>query len=281
MELIKQNNYIYITKTKKSEIIKIDFASCGEPTQTLEKFYKAQTQKPDILINGGFFSMSTGKPTMDYIDEHEVKAANANLIYGFGITDGGELKYANKNEQAWKDFISAYPTLLVDGAKVPITIASEINYKARRTIIGYNKDYIFTISIDSPGATFNEAANIALNLGCTHAINLDGGGSTRLLYQGKAYAVSSYNRPVDNVVAIYKKPTLYRVQLGAFSSQTNAKNFCKEIQGLGENYKNAFIKYKTPYYKVQVGAFSIKQNADNMMKDLQNKGYNAFIVEEE
>jgi len=84
-------------------------------------------------------------------------------------------------------------------------MATEISGRARRTIIGYDENYVYTFSIDSPGATFNEAADIVLKTGCTYAINLDGGGSTRLLYSGKPYAVASYNRPVDNMVAIYFK----------------------------------------------------------------------------
>ena len=212
---------------------------------------------------------------MDFIDEGVVKASEEWLQYGIGIDGLGNMRYAKDNETIWRDFVSAYPPLVVNGELPPITMAQEISAKNRRTILGYNDDSIFTISIDSPGATFPEAALIALNAGCKYAINLDGGGSTRLLYQGKPYAAASYSRPVDNVIAIYTnaqpevKPTtpttvektIYRIQVGAFSSKSNAEAFCKKIQQLGANYKNAFVKYIAPYYKVQVGAFSVKQNA--------------------
>ena len=283
MELIKQN-YIYITKTPKSEIEKIDFASCAEPTQTLENYYNKQSVKPDILINGGFFSFSTGKPVMDFIDEGQVKAAEAWMQYGLGIDKTGNLIYGKDSDRQWRDFISSFPTLVADGKKVPIEMAYEISGKARRTILGYDQNYIYTISIDSPGATLTQSANIALDTGCQYAINLDGGGSTRLLYQGKTYAAGTYNRPVDNIVAIYLKKQqesfIYRVQLGAFSSKENATAFCEKIKLLGGNYQNAFVRYIAPYYKVQVGAFSIKQNAENMLNDLKSKGYSAFIVAE-
>lgn len=289
MELIKQAGHIYITKTKKTEIEKIDFAVCAQPTQTLEKYYNAQSRKPAILINGGFFNMSNGETVFDYINEHKQISSANDLVYGFGIDNLGNIKYGKDTDNNWKDFISAYPPLVVNGQKQKPTFASEINYNARRTILGYDDNYIYTISIDNPGVNFDKAADIALNIGCKYAINLDGGGSTRLLYEGKAYARAIYNRPIDNIVAIYVKkqepitPTeqyLYRVQLGAFSSKANADNYCKVIQSLGTNYKGAFVKFIAPYYKVQVGAFSIKQNADNMVKDLKAKGYNAFIVSE-
>ena len=289
MELIQQSN-VYITKIKKSEIEKIDFATCAQPTQTLENYYNGLTKKPAVVINGGLYTFSTGKSVMDFIDEGQIQSSEDWIQYGFGIDGLGNLLYAKDTDKLWRDFISAYPPLVVNGEIQNITMASEISARNRRTILGYNDTYIFTISIDTPGATFPEAALIARNIGCTYAINLDGGGSTRLLYQGKAYATASYNRPVDNVVALYVKtqesettPTeqyLYRVQLGAFSSKINADNYCKKIQTLGTNYKGAFVKFIAPYYKVQVGAFSIKQNAENMVNDLKAKGYNAFIVSE-
>ena len=45
-------------------------------------------------------------------------------------------------------------------------MANELNYRARRSIIGYNNDTVFLIVIDNPGATYAEAAKIALNAGC-------------------------------------------------------------------------------------------------------------------
>lgn len=292
MGLQVQSN-VFITKTKKEHIQKIDFVSAKEPTQTLDNYYNSVNNKPDILINGGFFNFSDGKPTMDYIDNGIIKAVDTGLIYGMGIDTTGNLCYGRDNERNWIDFISGYPPLVVNGQKAPISMATEISGRARRTIIGYDENYVYTFSIDSPGATFNEAADIVLKTGCTYAINLDGGGSTRLLYSGKPYAVASYNRPVDNMVAIYFKdeyktveqPTetismIYRIQVGAFASKQNANAFCDKIKTLGANYKNAFVTYVAPYYKVQVGAFSVRSNAENMLRDLQSKGYSPFIVTE-
>lgn len=272
---------IITTKTKKSDIVKIDFAACAEPTQTLDKYYANLYTKPDILINGGLFSFATGKSVMDFIDEHRIKSQEDWVEYGFGIDVNGNLQYGKDSDKVWKDFISAYPPLVVNGIKQPITFAKEIAGRARRTVLGYDDDYIYTITIDNPGVTLEKAATIALETGCKYAINLDGGGSTRLLYQGVAFATASYNRPVDNVIAIYikKEPIiLYRVQVGAFSSKQSAMNFCSTIKQLGSNYENAFVTFIEPYYKVQVGAFKVKENAENLLKDLKNKGYNGFIV---
>ena len=117
MELIKQASNIFVTKIKKSEIEKIDFALCAQPTKTLEKYYSAQSKKPDVIINGGFFALSNGNTVFDYIDEKKTISSDADLQYGFGIDDNGNLLYGKDTDRKWKDFISAYPPLVVAGQK--------------------------------------------------------------------------------------------------------------------------------------------------------------------
>lgn len=286
---IKSN--VFITKTKKSNISKIDFALCDQPKDTLDNYYAKQIVKPEILINGGFFALSTGETVFDYIDEGKIISVNSKLEDGFGIDSAGELSFGKDYSKTWTDFVSAYPALVVNGKIQPTNIDSSITGTARRTILGYDDTYIYTISVDSPGITLEDTAKLAQQTGCKYAINLDGGGSTRLLYQGKPYAKAEWNRPVDNVVAIYTKTQsnsttiineeeIYRVQVGAFSVKQNAEAYCKKIQALGDIYKNAYVKFVSPYYKVQVGAFTIKQNASNMLADLKSKGIGAFIVNE-
>ena len=274
---------ITIVKVPKEEINKIDFVQCKEPTQTLEAFKASQSVKPDIIINGGFFQLSSGKPVMDYIDNGVQKANDTTWnSYGIGIKQNGDLCCGYENE-GWKDFLTAYPPLIINGKYNTMNIGQELNYSARRSILGYDYNNIYCIVIDSPGATLKEAAGIAATAGCLYAINLDGGGSTRLICRDATYAAAANNRPVDNVIAIYlhqQPKTIYRVQLGAFSSKENADKFCAEIRQVGPNTASAFVKYISPYYKVQVGAFSIKANAENLVKELKSKGYNAFIVKE-
>jgi hypothetical protein len=60
-----------------------------------------------------------------------------------------------------------------------------------RTAVGWNKKYIFFVVVDgrqkelSMGMTCVELAHFFKNLGCTDAINLDGGGSTTFWLDGK------------------------------------------------------------------------------------------------
>lgn len=59
---------------------------------------------------------------------------------------------------------------------------------------------------NTPGMTLKNVADILLDLGCSEAINLDGGGSSCMLVNGKETIIPSDNngqRAVTNAVAIY------------------------------------------------------------------------------
>ena len=274
MKIYNPTNYSYITVVEipKTEISKFDMGLCQQPRQTLKAYYDSCAVKPSIISNGGFFSMSDGSTTFNYTDEGIIISSNSLYKEGFG-TVNGELKYG----------VIGYPVLIKAGAAVPITIASEINYKARRTVLAYNKENIFIVAIESPGMNFSQMQSFLRTLKVDYAINLDGGGSTKVLHDGKCITKAFTNRPVDNVMAVYLKPkVIYRVQLGAFSKKANANAFLAKIKGLPDTinagYKNAYVRKVGSYWKVQVGAFSVKANATRVVNDLKSKGYNAFIT---
>lgn len=287
MEQIKLSNYPYakIFKIKKSEVNKIDFALCRQPTETIDSYYKRQVSKPDIICNGGFFAMSTGNTVFHYVDDSCVISTDKSLLDGIGITKEGELVIGKYNS-LFRDFVSAYPVLLKDGNVVTTNIGKELDYNARRTMLGYNNDSIFLVFVDSYGYNFNKCRQMLQELGVTNAVNLDGGGSTRALLKGQLITSDAvYNRPIDNVVCFYLKPeekVIYRVQTGAFKSLKNAEAYRDSIRCLaddiGAGYKNAYIREINGLYKVQVGAFGNKANAEKVVKNLRDKGYNSFIT---
>lgn len=67
---------------------------------------------------------------------------------------------------------------------------------------------------------------------------------------------------------------LYKVQVGAFTKQDNAKNLVSELKADGFD---AYYYSSEGLYKVQAGAFSDKSNADALVKSLKSAGYDAFI----
>jgi hypothetical protein len=90
------------------------------------------------------------------------------------------------------------------------------------------------LAVESPGMTFAEVQRVLLDLNVTHAIALDGGGSTKILQDGKSITSTLYNRAVDNVVAVFLKK-LFRVQVGAFTNYLYALAMLAKIRALPDN----------------------------------------------
>lgn len=287
MKVYKHGIYDYITivELPKKEIKKIDLALCQEPRETLKSYYDRQAKKPDFIMNGGFFNMDDGRTCFNFTDEGVCIVFGHWNSAGMGVIGDNELVYSNiHNRDDWRDYVAAYPPLIEDGKALPITYATELNYKARRSVLAYNADTVFLIAVESPGMKFEAVQSVLLAMGVTHAIGLDGGGSTKILQDGKSITSTAYNRAVDNVVAVYLKEPLRRVQVGAFTNQLYALAMQVKIRALkdtiGAGYKNAYVRKIGNYYKVQVGAFSKDESAQRVVDDLMSKGYNAYITRE-
>lgn len=283
-----KHNFVTIVEVPMKNIKKIDFALCNQPTETPDEYYKRQEIKPDIITNGGFFSMTDGVTCFGFRDDHQsIQLAD---YPGMAIVGDKELVYGHNKTAtgvAMRDFISAYPPLVEYGNKVKPTYAKELDYLARRTAVGWNNEALFIVTVDSPGLKFDKLANIFIELKAEFAINLDGGGSTRMLVEGARKTSQIYARPVDNVFCVYldrpepvKVPEyIYRVQVGAYSKKENAENMKQALIKAG--FSGAFVKLIGRYYKTQVGAYGVKLNADRMVDRLKAKGFNPIIVREE
>ena len=292
-----------------SELKKISVDMCTQPKLSPSNMYKTYSadNKPNILINCSFFATSTGDSIFNLVSNGTVYSENPDLAYknGYGVTKKGEFTSGSYIKDYWEDFTTAYPVLILNSKALPIVTAQEINYDAHRNILGWtkNKETIFNIGIEGSGMTFEEVQSFIFSLYPTveYAANNDGGGSLVQLFDGSKISDIGWERPVDNVLAIWvrsnaereqaekeaeeaKKPKKvgYRVQLGAFSKQPNAINFCNEIKKLKSNiidYSKAFVTYDKDrkLYRVQVGFFSKKENAQKVVDDLKSLWYDSFI----
>ena len=105
-------------------------------------------------------------------------------------------------------------TMLLSGGK-KTKITHSVNGINPRTAVGTNADgtVVFLITVDgrqrvSRGVTLDALADICLELGCVNAMNLDGGGSTRMVGKtidnSELHTVNypSENRKVINAVAV-------------------------------------------------------------------------------
>lgn len=113
------------------------------------------------------------------------------------------------------DIIGGSPSLVVNG-KINIDKGvmdgGLITARHPRSTIGMDKNYFYLVTIDGRrpkqsmrGMTINELARYMQSLGCTDAINLDGGGSTRLIYKQTVLNKALENRPVHDAIGIKLK----------------------------------------------------------------------------
>lgn len=113
----------------------------------------------------------------------------------YGVKNKYQVSYFKK----WKmnTAIGGGPVLVQNGEK-KITNNEErkfggaaINDKHPRTVIGYTADGRLIVmviqgrSLDAGGASLTQAARLMVSLGCVEALNLDGGGSSCMLINGK------------------------------------------------------------------------------------------------
>ena len=266
---------------------------CTQPKLAPEKMLNVLDPKPDILTNLGFFGTESGNSIFNVVSNGVAYSKDNQYTGGWGVTTDNEIKAGDIGTYKWSDFISSYPTLVLNGNVLPNDWmwGQDLNYKAHRCIWGWtkNQEVFFNIGIEGSGATFQEEQKIITTLypEVEYAFNMDGGGSLVQYFDGTRISDSGWERPVDTVVAIWIKEEQkeeqirYRVQLGAFSKKSNAENYLKQVQALKtdvHDYSDAYVKFVSPYYKVQCGAFSKKENAERLSKDLKEHGFDNYIT---
>lgn len=108
--------------------------------------------------------------------------------------------------------IGGGPRLVVDGK--PVEGWSSPNQRHPRTALGWTDSHLFLLLVDgrqpglSVGMSYQEMAAYFIKLGCTHAVNLDGGGSASMWVFGQTVSSPSEGkeRPIANGLVVIKKP---------------------------------------------------------------------------
>jgi exopolysaccharide biosynthesis protein len=137
------------------------------------------------------FKDSISKPSFNYLVNNSKDFYDGNVV--------GPM-YHKLRFKKWKmkTAIGGGPVLVQEG-QIKITNEEElkftgkaINDKHPRTCIGYTNDgYLIIMAIQgrfpgiAEGATLEQEARLLIDLGCAEALNLDGGGSSCMLVNGK------------------------------------------------------------------------------------------------
>lgn len=199
---------VYVAEIPADEIERVGFDLCAQPRQTIDAWRKAQADWPEVVSNAGFFDMGTGNTLGTVIHDKRLLVCYQASPDGIGTVDGKSLLFGRYNDRQWDSFVGGYPVYMRDCKADTITTAKELNYRTRRTCLGINEaGTVFLVCVEAPGMNFGEMQRLFARLGCSAAINLDGGGSTRLLINGKRKTKNVTNRPVDSVFYVKLKFT--------------------------------------------------------------------------
>jgi glucan-binding YG repeat protein len=183
---------------------------------------------PVVATNGDGYNMSTGEPGgLLVMDGKEWKGVDKDGFFAI-LKDGTAMigtqaDYAIYKDQI-KEAIGGFGAVLVKDGEIATTNNSG---RASRTAIGITaKGEVIMMVLDgrqepfSAGGSMAEIAQIMLDAGCVHAINLDGGGSTTYLSKPEGSDdLTLVNRPSDG----YARSVA--VSLVAISTAKSSKEF--------------------------------------------------------
>lgn len=184
------------------------------PTKTLAQYISENNAVAGI--NGSYFcppdyaSCKDKKNSFDYAfyNSNKGKWLNKHALSwnktAVAIFKGNSAKFYKDSSTASTSDASAgisnYPALLKDSNVVVNNLTDPQKVRGTRGAIGVDDKYIYLAIIRN--ATVTEAAYAMKALGVKHALNLDGGGSAALYYQG-AYKIGP-GRTLPNAIVLVK-----------------------------------------------------------------------------
>jgi len=149
-----------------------------------------QSSSAEWTGNGGLPTgviMNEGKVIFDDLDG---KKTNSLGITKDGVMIVGSYSVTELKELGVQEAVSFYPALIINGKMTQSSGDGGFGI-APKTAIGQRKDGAIILlvidgrSLSSPGATVTEVQEIMYKLGALNAINLDGGKSTTMYYDGE------------------------------------------------------------------------------------------------
>jgi len=176
-----------------------------------------------IAVNGDGFSPWWSNSPIDYYPHigdpvHPAGyTASRGIVYWTSPASGPTLYISSHNRMSFDEpskpynAISGKDMLVMGGHQIPNLDNSALQ---PRTAIGYSKGgrLFYLVVVDgrqpyySDGITLNELASVMVSLGVKYGMNLDGGGSSTMVIQGKNSGPRIMNSPIDNLIPGRERP---------------------------------------------------------------------------
>lgn len=155
--------------------------------------------KPFAVCNASLYDMRSRVPIGTIIEGGQLVHNDGNG-YGFGICNG-DPEFGQPWDRAWTDYLTGYNSPVQDGVYIAPGFKDDYVFNSRpvRIGIGRKQGKIYIVTDDF--VTIREFANNAIADGFDTLVNLDGGGSRHLYYNGKTY-YSSQRIPY-NAIAFF------------------------------------------------------------------------------
>lgn len=195
----EQRNGLLAVSAAADEIARVEIVQLGG--MTMGEWYAKQKDKPDMLMNASLWD-KTGAIGTIWQDGRLVR--NEGNGFGFGVNKAGGWGFADPWGVSWRDYITGYPALVKAGKALSDSVDSYVmNSRAKRSAVAAAGNRLYFITAD--GMTVAGLRKALVSFGVYSAINLDGGGSSRLLVNGKAVNSPTDDRRCPNAIAVWLK----------------------------------------------------------------------------
>lgn len=193
----KNINHLRVVDVPIHQIRKIEIVQLRG--KTMGEWYNAQTDKPKYMLNGSLWD-SEGAIGTIWQDGKLVR--NEGNGFGFGISKVGSFGFGDPWAVGWQDYITGYPALVINGAATALEVDSYVQHaRTKRAAIACAGQHLYLVT--GEGLSLDGFREELAVFGAYHAINLDGGGSARLMVDGKAVNNPTDNRRCPNAIAIW------------------------------------------------------------------------------
>jgi len=200
------------------EHIKVTPAVCQNFLRGTEDFAAmVQRTQPRAAITGTFFDTRTGRPVGDVVIQGELLNVGG-VGTALCLTPEGRVEFHRVNYGEALDWFR-YESVLCGGPKLLTAGKVDLQPQAEgfrdphvlgeaiRTAVGVTaQDHLLLVAVTRP-VSLRELAHVMLRLGCVEAMNLDGGNSAALFYDGKI--IVSPGRGLTNLLLVYDDPQAY------------------------------------------------------------------------
>jgi len=217
----KYHHFEKLFDSKESvTVLDIDLDRVGARVEYVDSgFFKTSTRAAEVgavaAVNGSFFNTKTGGSVVFLKKDDVVITAPDNNPgayrdnVGFVIDEVGNVSIIARPPQGWMTLediptiLSSGPLLIADGTPVPQVQEKFNTNRHPRTAVGLTKkNHLIAVIVDGRsaeayGMTTEELASLLFALGCTDAMNLDGGGSSTAWVRSQPFN-GVVNFPSDN-----------------------------------------------------------------------------------